>query len=97
MWILLNRSPTPREKKGAKMARDITLEDRVFMLLKGRGPLDPAQIAVELLEPVEDILVSLRKLRSQGVANIRPDPDVPLPADEELQPWGLHFHSPVPS
>lgn len=96
MWELSSSGDTSLDK-GVRMTRDITLEDRVFMLLKGHGPLDPAQIAVELLEPVEDILISLHKLRSQGVADFQPDPGTLQSQSEELQPWGLHFHSPAPS
>jgi Mn-dependent DtxR family transcriptional regulator len=63
------------------------LIERVFELLKRRGPLCQSQLSVHLLASTRDIEKALQQLTQMGIVEHRPDRNPVLREIEE--PWGL--------
>lgn len=63
--------------------------DKIFELLKRKGPLCASQVSIELLLPLRKVMAGLRKLHDEGIVELRPDRDEVNNEDEELTPWGL--------
>lgn len=63
------------------------LIDRVFELLKRRGPLCQSQISAYLLTGTRHVDQALEELKRMGVVEPRPDHDPTLRDIEK--PWGL--------
>ena len=75
--------------------KPVTLIDRVFVLLREKGPLDVTQICIELgfALQVNEVVSALHHLQTLGAAQKRPDPSREVSDDELLVVWGL----PIPT
>jgi hypothetical protein len=69
--------------------KQIPLPERIFELLKRRGPLCQSQLSSELLTGTREIDRALQELEKLGVAEPRPDRSDYLRQAE--QPWGLRL------
>ena len=65
------------------------LLDKIFDILKRKGPLCSSQISVELLLPITKVEAGLKKLEEEGIVELRPDRNDSINRNSELTPWGL--------
>lgn len=63
--------------------------DKIFDILKRKGPLCSSQISVELLLPITKVEAGLKKLEEEGIVELRPDRNDSINRNSELTPWGL--------
>jgi hypothetical protein len=63
--------------------------EKIFRLLRHRGPLSATQISIELLEQLETIREALALLRAEQVVEERPDRRGAQGVDADLIAWGL--------
>ena len=69
--------------------RSQSITDKVFMLLRHRGPLSAVQISIELFEEVRTVKTALDELKSERVVEPRPDRNSRSLPDEDRVAWGL--------
>jgi predicted transcriptional regulator len=80
------------EEAVPRQANPAWAADRIFDLLKRKGPLCASQISVELLVPLRDVTAALRQLRDRREVEPRRVDVLSKEFDEECAPWGLAKH-----
>jgi hypothetical protein len=76
------------EKQDGTGGRPTSAEERVFDLLKRRGPLCASQLSNELFLPLKEVIQALAALKSRNVVEQRRSRGL-VPPDEATAPWGL--------
>ena len=78
---------TLHPESGSEMENStVELADRVFEILKRRGPMCESQLSAELVVGLKSIATSLEQLEREGIVERRPDHDQAI--DTETA-WGL--------